>query len=414
MKIYAASLLVAAATGRLTIEPMRHSVSPLTRSDFDGVISKFRDRQISVVYFYRPDDEDSSKYFEPLNAIATELRGMFKFAAVNCDDQSKLCADEGASELPLVMLYPLRPLSPEPYPRGEMDTLGDEKGLKKTLYRMLPSDHITTLTEETVSAFQSNDEHLPKVILFSNKKVAPPLFKALSTEFSKEIHFGFFSSPSDDVLRNFKLKPGQVPKLVLQESGHGGKGQKIQVYNEELSFQAIHEWINVRRETFARGGGFDHSDEGVNPAASNAGVNAKPWLAQEIPELYKQSHKDLCFKHDEGLCVIYLTEGELTADETKMLKSVKAKAGEELHFRFMWMDLAKEPLFKSMFAPEALPNVVVFNPHKRLRFTPASEDAVDQNYIAGLLDKIKAGDGRFKIVSELPEFAARKAQRDEL
>ena len=401
---------------RLRIDPMKHSVSPVTRSDFDAVISKFRDRQISVVYYYKPEESDSSKFFEPLNAIAAELRGMFKFAAVDCDAQFRLCNDEGVvfeNGSPVVMLYPLRPLSPEPF--TDMDNLSDEKtGLKRALFRLLPSEHIKMLSESVLDSFLSTDEHLPKVILFSNKKASPPLFKALSTEFSKEMHFGFYPDPSDDVLRKFKLKPGQVPKIVMQESGHGGQGRKTQIYDEELSFQAIHEWINVRRETFARGGGFDHS-EGTGNTGGGPTISQKPWLSQEIPEVYKQSHKDVCFKHDEGLCVIYLKEGEITTDEEFMLKSVKVAAGDEIKFRFMWMDLAKEPEFQALFAPETLPNVIVFNPHKRLRFTNPLEDPANKELVAALLDKIKAGEGRFKVVAELPEFSTRKTnEKDEL
>lgn len=153
----------------MTIDPMKHSVTPVTRSDFDAVISKFRDRQVAVVYYYKPDGAGSSKYFEALNSVALELRGMFRFAAVNCDDQYKLCKDESVSadDLPVVMLYPLLPLTAEPLPREEMENLGDEKGLKKTLFRLLPSDHVDNLDEGKIDAFLAKEEHLPKVILVS-------------------------------------------------------------------------------------------------------------------------------------------------------------------------------------------------------------------------------------------------------
>ena len=233
------------------------------------------------------------------------------------------------------------------------------------------------------------------------------MFKALSTEFSKEMQFGFYPSPTDEMLRRFKLKPGQVPKLVMHESN-----KKVQIYDGELSFQAIHEWVNLRRETFARGGGFDHSES--TASSGTAGVNAKPWLAQEVPEVYKQSHKDLCFKHEEGLCVIYLREGEISSDEISMVKSVKAAAGEEVHFRFMWMDLAKENEFRELFAAESLPNVIVFNPHKRLRYTAPLDEPVGKADIQQVLEKIVAGEGRFKVVAQLPEFVNRKQDRDEL
>ena len=400
---------------RLTINPMKHSVVTVTRSDFDAVISKFRDRQISVVYFYRPEESDSSKYFEPYNQVAAELRGMFKFAAVDCDDQEKLCKDEGATAgtLPQVVVYPMRPLPAEHLSREDMEKLGDEKGLKKTLYKLLSSEHVKILTEDKLEGFLSVEEQIPKVILFSNKKSTPPLYKAISTEFAKEMSFGFFPAPSETVLKKFKLKESNLPKIVLQETTHQGK-RKSQNYDGELTFQAIHEWANLRRETFARGGGFDHtlSGDSANPSAPAP----KPWLAQEIPEMYKQSHKDICFKFDEGLCVIYLAEGAISDQETQMLKKVKLeKSDDSIHFRFMWLNVAVEKGFRDLFNPEVLPNVVVFNPHKRLRFAGPLEEPASEASIQRLVEKIAAGEGRFKMVpgQTLPGFAERKKTEEE-
>jgi len=422
MRLLGSILAIAAGTGagiNLTIDPMKHSVTPLTRSDFDSVISKFRDRQVSVVYYYKPDESDSSRYFEEFNTVAADLRGIFKFAGVNCADQAKLCKDEGLGgsdvEFPVIMLYPLRPLAAEPLPRSDLEKIGDEKGLRRTLYRLLSADHVTALTEESIESFMAQEDHLPKVVLFSNKKNTPPLYKALSTEFSKEMHFGFFPNPSETILKKYKIKSA-LPKLILQESGHG---KKTQTYDGDLNFNAIHEWINLRRETFARGGGFDHT---ATEGSSNSTPSPKPWLSQEVPEVYKQSHKDVCFKYDEGLCVIYLKEGsELTASETEMLKSVKSKtADESIHFRFMWMDMSSETGFRDLFKPESLPNFVIFNPHKRLRFTTPVEDPVnDASVITSMIDKIVAGEGRFKMVpgNELPAFTDRKkaaATKEEL
>ncbi len=409
----------ALAAKLLTINPMKHSVAPVTRSDFDAVISKFRDRQVSVVFYYKPSDEASAKYFEPFNTVAEELRGMFKFCAVNCDDQAKLCKDEGVSsssdEFPVIKVYPMVPLSPEVMPREDYDKIGDEKGgFKKGLFKLLSSEHAEKLTSEAFDQFMAaKDDNLPVVALLTSKKALPPLFKVLSTQFSKEMHFGYLPSPSSDILKKFKIKSeSALPKIVLQQAG-----KKPILYDGELTYAAIHEWINVRRETFARGGGFDHSQKstegGPTPKAP-----ARPWLSEDVPEMFGKSHKDICFKHDEGLCVVYLVEGEIGADALTMLKDMKeAVAEESIKFRFSWMNVDAEPAFKEMFKPDSLPNVVVFNPHKRLRYAGPLEDGVDKTSIRGLISTIVDGNGRFKMVPDkvLPAFADRKKnEKDEL
>jgi len=84
--------------------------------------------------------------------------------------------------------------------------------------------------------------------------------------------------------------------------------------------------------------------------------------------------------------------------------------------KWMWMNLAVETTYKELFAPTQFPSALVFNPHKRLRFTlmDHGEDAEvkgDEQGITKLLDKVLGGDARFKMVpgQKLPAWAAREA-----
>merc|ERR1712186_17301 len=145
---------------------------------------------------------------------------------------------------------------------------------------------------------------------------------------------------------------------------------------------------------------------------------AKPWLVQEVPELTSKSHQDVCFK-GEGLCVIYLKDGEASGDEINMLTTLSKKFTSQLSDRgakmkWMWMNLAIESEYKPLFDASMLPSAVVFNPHKRLRFT--SMDHGDEGEVKGdeqglskLMDKVLGGDARFKMVpgQKLPGWAKR-------
>merc|ERR1712242_552068 len=119
--------------------------------------------------------------------------------------------------------------------------------------------------------------------------------------------------------------------------------------------------------------------------------------------------------------VIFLKEGSLSQEETDMLAGLSKKFASQLSDRgakmkWMWMDLGVETAFKDLFEPAVLPSAVVFNPHKRLRFTKL--DHGEDNEIRGneqgigkLLDKVLGGDARFKMVpkQQLPAWAKRDA-----
>merc|ERR1711998_476843 len=140
----------------------------------------------------------------------------------------------------------------------------------------------------------------------------------------------------------------------------------------------------------------------------------------EVPELTQKSHNDICFK-GEGLCVIYLKDGDLSNAETDMLTGLSKKFTSQLSDRgakmkWMWMNVNVETAYKDLFEPEQMPSAVVFNPHKRLRFTKLDhgEDGEvkgDEQGLSKLMDKVLGGDARFKMVpgQKLPSFATRES-----
>merc|ERR1712137_357733 len=141
-----------------------------------------------------------------------------------------------------------------------------------------------------------------------NKKTPPTIWKALSSEtvFKRTVKFGFVTEEEKDVVQKFKVK--KFPAVVMQR---GSKAEIKETYSGEMKFSALKDWVNL------------HSESGMGDKVSSAGAKeevsieeAKPWLVQEIPELTGKSSGDICFK-GEGLCVIYLKDGAISAAETE-------------------------------------------------------------------------------------------------
>ena len=197
----------------------------------------------------------------------------------------------------------------------------------------------------------------------------------------------------------------------------GAKAEIKETFKGDLTFLGLQEWINLFSESGmgdkVKGTGGKEQEESIE--------EAKPWLVQEVPELTGKSANDICFK-GEGLCVIYLKDGDVSADETEMLSGLSRKFTSQLSDRgakmkWMWLNLGQEAAFKELFAPEELPSAVVFNPHKRLRFAKLEhnegEVKGDKVGLEKLMDKVLGGDARFKMVpgQKLPSFATRAADQ---
>lgn len=405
MQHVVAGLLFGAHCGRgFKIEAMKHDIQQITQPNFDTVVAKFRDNSVSSLWFFKDTPEDK-KFLDVYNEVAKELKGMAKVCAISCDDWPVFCKNHDVTQTPTVKMFPTNPIPAYKF-EGKMEV----KALSARVASMIPNN-AQVLNKETIDAFLTTDPTKPKVMLFSKKDKPPTIFKALSSEtvFRRTIKFGLIPEAEADLVKRFKVS--KFPTVQMQR---GGKAEEKESYKGDLTFASLKEWINL------------YSESGMGDKVSGAGKDeesiedAKPWLVQKVPELTGKSANDICFK-GEGLCVIYLKEGEASETEATMLEGLSEKFTSQLSDRgakmkWMWMNLQIETAFKEMFAPEQMPSAVVFNPHKRLRFTnlyhgEEGEVKGDVQGLTNLMDKVLGGDARFKMVpgQKLPSFAVRDA-----
>merc|ERR1719451_145740 len=108
------------------------------------------------------------------------------------------------------MIYPVNPMPAFKY-EGKLEA----KGIAGKVTRFI-QDMSTKLTQENVDTFITTDATKPKVILFSNKKTVPTIWKALSSEtvFKRTVKFGFVTEEDTDLIARFKVK--KYPSIIMQ------------------------------------------------------------------------------------------------------------------------------------------------------------------------------------------------------
>jgi len=397
------------SSGAFKIEAMQHDIQQITEKNFGGVIGKFRDSSVGALWFFKDDNAADKTFLDEYNKVGKDLKGMAKVTAINCNEEVKFCKTNNVKETPSIMMYPINPFPAFMY-TGKMES----KAIGGKLSKLI-QDQSTKITKDNVDSWLSSDASKPKILLFSNKKSPPTILKALSSDtvFSRAAKFGFVTEDEADVCQKFKVT--KFPSLVMQRKS--GNENKKETYSGELNFLAIQAWMNPYMES----GMGDKVGSGGKQASEMNIEDDQPWLEQDVPELTAKSGPAICFK-GEGLCVIYLKDGAITPAETTMLTGVSSKftsqlAGRGAKFKFMWMNLAIETGFKDLFEAAQMPSAVVFNPHKRLRFTKLDhgEDndiKGDESSLSSLMDKVLGGDARFTPVKgqKLPAWAVREAK----
>lgn len=395
------------ANAKVEIKAMRHDIQQIQANNFDGVISKFRDSAVASVWFFHEDSKADEAFLDEYQKVAAELKGMAKICAISCSEWPVFCEKSNIKETPAVIIYPSNPV-----PAFKFEGKLESKAISGRISRFMP-DLTIRVDKDNVDTFITTDPTKPKVVLFSNKKTVPTIWKALSSEtvFKRTVKFGFVTEEDKEIVARFGVK--KFPTVIMIR---GSKADVKETYPGGMTFLDLKEWVNLHSES-----GMGDTIKGVSGKADETIEEAKPWLVHEVPELTQKSHQDVCFRGD-GLCVIYLKDGDISAEETNMLTALSKKFTSQLSDRgakmkWMWLNVGIEKEYKELFAPEELPSAVVFNPHKRLRFTELDhqEGAVKGNEqgIVKLLDKVLGGDARFKMVpgQKLPSWVIREENK---
>jgi len=197
------------------IEAMQHDIQQITQSNFDGVIGKFRDSAISSVWFFKDDNKADKQFLEEYNKAASELKGMAKVTAINCNDWPIFCKKNDVTETPKIKMYPINPV-PAFFYEGKMEA----KAIAGKLSKMFPNLG-TALTMENIDQFLTTEPSKPKVILVSSKKAPPTIYKALTCEtvFRRSVKFGFASESDADVVQKLKVK--KFPTFMMHAWAEG-------------------------------------------------------------------------------------------------------------------------------------------------------------------------------------------------
>jgi len=105
------------------------------------------------------------------------------------------------------------------------------------------------VTSENEATFISESPSVPKVLLFTDKKGIPIIYKGLSLTFEKKLFFGIVRSTDKDLLDKYKVK--NTPSILVVKANE----KKPQVYKGSIKFNEIFEFLNIYSEAFVAGGG---------------------------------------------------------------------------------------------------------------------------------------------------------------
>lgn len=238
---------------------------------------------------------------------AEKLAGMVIVGAVDCDvDENKgLCSTYGIQGFPTIKVFSAGVKGmPTDYQGPRTAAAIVNEGISKVRSYLKKCD--ANGFDELVA---SNNKSV--MVLISEKKEVPVMFKALSAEFNNQVDFCFFKSSDTEFMKKVEVK--SFPSLVLFS-----KDKEPLFYEGALKFKSIKEFLEpiaINRKTKGNSKKkVEKEAPKAKPVCKFSNINYQ--VDPTIPEVSSQEQLDDCLKKT-GVCLISFLTLEPEYQESK-------------------------------------------------------------------------------------------------
>jgi hypothetical protein len=364
--------IVQAKKNTALYDASKSSVYLLGKDNFDKQVTKHRSKSVSVVHFYKHDDEASRDFVFEYEKFNGEMQGVFKIGAVDCYKEWELCEKEKITKTPVVRIYPPLPVPPYDH-EGELSS----KAITGAAARFI-GNKVIEINGTNVQKFIQDTPSVPKCLLFTDKATVPLLYKALSMAFDQKIFLGIVRKEETELFEKYGVK--KSPQIIVVKPTE----KKTIPYKGEIKYSALFDFLNIYTETFVPGG--DMLD------------NEKPWSREMFPELHSKSAADICLGIDNIFCAIYLTETAPDQSVTAVIDEL-LRQNQDKNFKYMWLNVGNQKEFSKIFGSEAVPKLALYSHGKRKKYL-VHEGEFNAKSIQQTFDKISNGDAKFTTIKQ--------------
>ncbi|KAJ3258452.1 hypothetical protein HK103_003574 [Boothiomyces macroporosus] len=305
---------------------------------------------------------------------------------VDCDDKAnqQLCGQYGVQGFPTLKIFP-----------------AGAKGMPQG------NEPLIKITEE-------NNDKVDKVVLVTDKKTTPPLFKALSIEYLDRLAFGEVKSSNAELVAELGVET--FPAILIFPKD----GSNVIAYDGIVKQAQLVEFLDKyalpskRKKTEKKKK--DKKDEKKKGEQKEKKVKYDP----KIPEIKNQDDlKKLCLA-DKTCIISFLTHEPEYPESTKALdehiaviQAVKTKYYEKDLYNFVWVNAIEtgSQLIRDFGVSDMYPSMLALNyPRKSYRVL---KTAFDEPSISSFLDATSAGLGMTSFTLE-PKLKKEKVKHEEL
>jgi DnaJ family protein C protein 16 len=209
-----------------------------------------------LVFYYKKESDKSNEVAKSLKIVYSKLRYLIDYILIDCDkshmDECRQTEEEDIEdafyriEMYVPPQYKYNPYTKELNPHQKLQyakTDVSDKALYKFLTKIIISRE-QKVTNENYETFKSRAD-LNKVILFTNKKTTPLMFRGLSGYFYDRLHFGVVQDTEKKLCKRLNIT--NFPSIMIIQTIEDGVivDEPIDImYKGELDVEHIVNFLN--------------------------------------------------------------------------------------------------------------------------------------------------------------------------
>lgn len=194
----------------------------VTTLDLGNVFQFYRRREIWIVYFFNPENKECKEFKDTYKEISEKLYGIIKVGAIDCLNEEELCEEFGAYDIPQILIFSENFSDEGERYRGDMEV---NKIMNAASKRM--QSFVSVVSDSNYESFIERERLVKnKVILFTDKKTTPTLFKALSKKYLERLNLGEIKQSEEELIKKFGIT--EFPTILALTDPEGYSGEKYE------------------------------------------------------------------------------------------------------------------------------------------------------------------------------------------
>jgi len=381
LSVFLVSALVFCVAGA-GLYPPNSNVIQLDKNSFHQV---FDSPHTWLVEFYAPWCGHCKNLAPAWEAAATNLKGIVKVAAVNCDVDKELAGLFQIQGFPTILYFGSEQ-SPNPHKAG-IPWKNPEPYQGQRTANAIAAFATSKLPDFVYSKkfddFFDNDYSLKKAVLFSDKNKAPNVFKGLAIEFKDQLKLAFVQNSNSKYVDQYGIT--NFPTLIV-DSGNGD----ISKFEGSFTYDALFSFL----KPFAKA-----------PAGTGKGTKQpEPEnLPLEVVPITSPTEWEEKVLAKNGLSVIaFLDKSDDEATQSYLATTLEVAEKYQKQFRYFWVDGPQHiPFLEALYSNNGWPQLIVVHPKKKVVAPLIGSYTVES--ISQFLDKVLLGNKRIiRPVDEIP------------